>query len=122
MGGGSSHYGIRKEREYLLVIDEIQKINNWSEIVKREWDEDTRKNINLKVVILGSSRLLLKKGLTESLAGRFELIRLGHWSYKEMNDAFGMTLDQYIYFGGYPGPASLIGDEKRWKNILKTLL
>ena len=113
---------IRKEREYLLVIDEIQKINNWSEIVKREWDEDTRKNINLKVVILGSSRLLLKKGLTESLAGRFELIRLGHWSYKEMNDAFGMTLDQYIYFGGYPGPASLIGDEKRWKKYIKDSL
>ena len=99
-----------------------KKINNWSEIVKREWDEDTRKNINLKVVILGSSRLLLKKGLTESLAGRFELIRLGHWSYKEMNDAFGMTLDQYIYFGGYPGPASLIGDEKRWKKYIKDSL
>ena len=93
---------IRKEQERLLVIDEVQKIDNWSEMVKREWDEDCRRHVNLKVVLLGSSRLLLKRGMTESLAGRFELIRLGHWSLQEMRDAFGVTLDQYIYFGGYP--------------------
>lgn len=93
---------LRKEKVFLLVIDEIQKIDNWSDAVKREWDEDTRMGLNLKVVLLGSSRLLLKKGLTESLAGRYELIRLGHWSYVEMQEAFGFTLDEYIYFGGYP--------------------
>ena len=82
--------------EYLLVIDEVQKIDNWSEIVKREWDSDTRNRINIKVVLLGSSRLLLKKGLTESLAGRYELIRMPHWSLDEMRDAFGFTLDEYI--------------------------
>ena len=113
---------LRAEAERLLVIDEIQKIDNWSEVVKREWDEDTRKRLNLKVVLLGSSRLLLKKGLTESLAGRFELIRLGHWSYQEMHDAFGVTLDEYIYFGGYPGAAQLMGDEKRWRNYIKDSL
>ena len=75
---------IRKEQERLLVIDEVQKIDNWSEVVKREWDEDCRRRVNLKVVLLGSSRLLLKRGMTESLAGRFELIRLGHWSLQEM--------------------------------------
>lgn len=112
----------RKEKEFLLVIDEIQKIANWSEAVKREWDEDTRKGVNLKVVLLGSSRLLLKKGLTESLAGRYELIRLGHWSYQEMRDAFGFTLDEYVYFGGYPGPAHLIGNERRWKKYVKDSL
>ena len=112
----------RKEKEFLLVIDEIQKIANWSEAVKREWDEDTRKGVNLKVVLLGSSRLLLKKGLTESLAGRYELIRLGHWSYQEMQDAFGFTLDEYVYFGGYPGPAHLIRDERRWKKYVKDSL
>lgn len=113
---------IRKEQERLLVIDEVQKINNWSEAVKREWDEDTRLGVNLKVVLLGSSRLLLKHGMTESLAGRFELIRLGHWSLQEMRDAFGMTLDEYIYFGGYPGPASMIGNEKRWRKYIKDSL
>ena len=113
---------LRGEEQHLLVIDEIQKIDNWSEMVKREWDEDTRKQVNLKVVLLGSSRLLLKRGLTESLAGRFELIRLGHWSYQEMHDAFGMDLEEYIYFGGYPGAAHLIGDEKRWRKYIKDSL
>lgn len=113
---------LRKEKEFLLVIDEIQKIDNWSDAVKREWDEDTRMGLKLKVVLLGSSRLLLKKGLTESLAGRYELIRLGHWSYLEMQEAFGFTLDEYIYFGGYPGPAHLIKDERRWKKYVKDSL
>ena len=113
---------IRGERERLLVIDEIQKLENWSEVVKREWDDDTRRRVNLKVVLLGSSRLLLRKGLTESLAGRFELIRLGHWSLQEMQDAFGVTLDEYIYFGGYPGPAHMISNEKRWRKYIKDSL
>ena len=113
---------IRKLDEYLLVIDEVQKIENWSEVVKREWDADSRGHINLKVVLLGSSRLLLKKGLTESLAGRFELIRMPHWSLQEMRDAFGVSLDEYIYFGGYPGPAHLIKDERRWRKYIKDSL
>ena len=79
--------------EFLLVIDEVHKIDNWSEAVKKEWDDDTFKDINIKVVILGSSRLLLKDGLTESLAGRYELIRMPHWSYSEMHEAFGLDID-----------------------------
>ncbi len=113
---------IRGVDEYLLVIDEVQKIENWSEMVKREWDADTRNRLNLKVVLLGSSRLLLKKGLTESLAGRYELIRMPHWSLQEMRDAFGVTLDEYIYFGGYPGPAHMIKDERRWRKYIKDSL
>lgn len=113
---------LRHEEEHLLVIDEVQKIDNWSEVVKAEWDKDSREGRNLKVVLLGSSRLLIKKGLTESLAGRFELIRITHWSYPEMRDAFGYTLDQYIYYGGYPGPAMMIGNEKRWKRYIKDSL
>lgn len=108
--------------EYLLVIDEIQKIDNWSEIVKQQWDKDTRENINIKVILLGSSRLLIQKGLTESLAGRFETFYLGHWSFAEMKAAFGWSVQQYIYFGGYPGSALLIGDEERWKNYIKDSL
>ena len=113
---------LRGIAEYLLVIDEVQKIDNWSEVVKREWDADTRNRVNLKVVLLGSSRLLLKKGLTESLAGRYELIRMPHWSFREMREAFGVTLDQYIYYGGYPGPASMINDERRWRKYIKDSL
>ena len=106
-------------KEYLLVIDEIHKIDDWSNQVKREWDADSFHDINLKVVVLGSSRLLLKSGLNESLAGRFELIRMTHWNYQEMRDAFGWSLEQYIYFGGYPGSAPLIKNETRWCRYVK---
>lgn len=105
----------QKAEEYLLVIDEIQKIHNWSEIVKLLWDTDSRNKRNLKVILLGSSRLLLQKGLTESLAGRFESIYTGHWSYQEMKQAFGWNVDQYVRYGGYPGSATLIKDGERWK-------
>jgi hypothetical protein len=108
--------------EYLLVIDEIQKIDNWSEVVKQQWDKDTREKLNIKVILLGSSRLLIQKGLTESLAGRFETFYLGHWSFAEMEAAFGWSIEQYIYFGGYPGSATLINDEERWKNYIKDSL
>jgi uncharacterized protein len=108
--------------EYLLVIDEIQKIDNWSEVVKQQWDKDTREKVNIKVILLGSSRLLIQKGLTESLAGRFETFYLGHWSFAEMESAFDWSIEQYIYFGGYPGSASLINDEERWKNYIKDSL
>lgn len=105
--------------EFLLVIDEVHKVNNWSEAIKKEWDWDTFHDINIKVVLLGSSRLLLKDGLTESLAGRFELIRMSHWTYEEMHEAFDLDLNQYIYFGGYPGSAQYIKDEKRWRSYIK---
>jgi predicted AAA+ superfamily ATPase len=108
--------------EFLLIIDEIQKIENWSEYVKREWDQDTREHLNIKVVLLGSARMLLQKGLTESMAGRFEINYLGHWSLAEMQDAFGWDVSQYIYYGGYPGAVQLIKDENRWKNYIKDAL
>ena len=105
--------------EFLLIIDEIHKINNWSEQVKREWDADSFEDLNLKVILLGSSRLLLKKGLTESLAGRFETLPMGHWSYQEMHEAFGWDINQYVFFGGYPGSASYLPDEKRWRRYVR---
>lgn len=108
--------------EAVLVIDEIQKIGNWSETVKKEWDADSASQRNLKVIILGSSRLLLQQGLTESLAGRFEVIPLAHWSYLEMQQAFGFTPEQYVWFGGYPGAAALIDDEERWARYVSDSL
>ena len=108
--------------EFLLVIDEVQKVDNWSEVVKKQWDRDSREGINIKVVLLGSSRLLIQRGLTESLAGRFDTFNLGHWSFPEMEAAFGWSIEQYIYFGGYPGSASLIKDEERWKNYINDSL
>ena len=102
----------------VLVLDEVQKIPAWSETVKRLWDEDTRKKRPLKVVLLGSAPLLIAQGLTESLAGRFETLRLPHWSLAEMREAFGWSLEQYLYFGGYPGAAPLIKDPARWSRYI----
>lgn len=104
----------------ILVIDEIQKISNWSEVVKKEWDDDTFHDRNIKVLLLGSSRVLLEKGLSESLAGRFEEIRMSHWSYLEMQECFGFTLDQYLFYGSYPGVATLTDDEDRYKQYIQS--
>ena len=106
-------------QEIVLVIDEVHKINNWSEQVKREWDADTFNDVNIKVVLLGSSRLLLKKGLTESLAGRFEMLSMTHWSFQEMQEAFGWDINQYVYFGGYPGSAPYVNNEARWRKYMR---
>lgn len=106
----------------ILVIDEIQKIANWSEVVKKEWDDDTFHDRNIKVLLLGSSRVLLEKGLSESLAGRFEEIRMTHWSYPEMQACFNFTLEQYLFYGGYPGAAELINDPDRWEQYIQSAI
>ena len=106
----------------VLVLDEIQKIAHWSTEVKRLWDEDTRFKRPLHVVLLGSSPLLIQRGLEESLAGRFEMIRFPHWSWEECRDGFGWSLDHYVYFGGYPGSASLIQEEDRWGQYIRDSL
>ncbi|HVZ45417.1 MAG TPA: ATP-binding protein [Ramlibacter sp.] len=102
----------------VLVLDEIQKIPGWSDAVKSLWDEDTRNRSALKVVLLGSAPLLIERGLSESLAGRFELIHLPHWSFAEMREAFGWDLDTYVFHGGYPGAAALIGEPHRWSRYI----
>lgn len=102
----------------VLALDEVQKIPGWSDSVKRLWDEDSRARRPLKVVLLGSAPLLMQQGLTESLAGRFETLHVPHWSYAEMQAAFGFSLEQYLYFGGYPGAAPLVTDPQRWRRYL----
>jgi predicted AAA+ superfamily ATPase len=105
-------------RDAVLILDEIQKITGWSETVKRLWDEDTRSKRRLKVVLLGSAPLLIARGLTESLAGRFEQLAVPHWSLGEMSAAFGWSTDEFIFYGGYPGAAPLIAQPERWSRYV----
>jgi predicted AAA+ superfamily ATPase len=107
----------------VLVLDEIQKIPGWSEVVKRLWDGDSRRRLPLKVVLLGSAPLLVARGLSESLAGRFELLHLPHWSFAEMREAFGWSVEEFIFYGGYPGAAPLVAEPVRWaRYILDSLV
>jgi predicted AAA+ superfamily ATPase len=107
-----------EEGEFILAIDEIQKVKDWSSIVKLLWDEDARLRIKLKAILTGSSSLLLQKGLAESLMGRFEILYSPHWNYAECREAFGYSLDDFMFFGGYPGAAALIRDENRWARYM----
>jgi predicted AAA+ superfamily ATPase len=102
----------------ILALDEVQKIPTWSETVKRLWDEDTRARVQLKVILLGSAPLLISRGLSESLTGRFETLYLRHWGYSEMRAAFGWSLDEYLFYGGFPGAAPLIEEPTRWARFL----
>jgi len=108
----------RNGRTALLVLDEVQKVPGWPEVVKRLWDADTVAGVGLKVMLLGSSPLLVQRGLTESLAGRFEILRVPHWSFGEIREAFGWTLEQYIFYGAYPGAAELVHQPERWRRYI----
>ena len=102
----------------VLALDEVHKIPGWSERVKAAWDRDTREGRDLRVVLLGSSPLLVRHRLDESLAGRFETLASTHWSFAECREAFGWDLDTYLFYGGYPGSAPLIGDFDRWRSYM----
>lgn len=110
------------ERGAVLVLDEVQKISGWSETVKQLWDEDTRKRRTIRVVLLGSAPLLIHRGLSESLAGRFEVLYLPHWSAQEMRKAFGWTVEKCVFYGGYPGAVPLTEDHGRWVRYIRDAL
>ena len=111
-----------KRKAALLILDEVQKIPQWSSVVKGLWDEDTRKKRQVKVVLLGSAPMLIGRGLAESLAGRFESLHLPHWSFPEMKQAFGWSLKQYLFYGAYPGAASFLQEPRRWNRYIKDSL
>ncbi|PWU18121.1 MAG: hypothetical protein C5B49_07725 [Bdellovibrio sp.] len=104
----------------LLVIDEIQKVENWSGTMKMLWDRQKRTPERLRVIILGSSSLEIQKGLSESLTGRFNLHKVHQWNMKESREAYGLTLEQFLNFGGYPGSYAFIEDRIQWLNYLKS--
>ncbi|MFN0299630.1 MAG: ATP-binding protein [Burkholderiales bacterium] len=117
-----SDHPAAKQLPFVLVFDEIQRVPQWSSDVKGLWDRARERGVRMHVVLLGSAPLLVQQGLNESLTGRYELVRVTHWPFAEMNDAFGFTLDQYVHFGGYPGGASLIHDEERWRAYIRDAL
>jgi predicted AAA+ superfamily ATPase len=114
-----SGHPLAQQLPYVLVLDEIQHVEQWSTAVKGVWDAGKARGTGAHLVLLGSAPLLVQQGLNESLTGRYELLRLPHWSFPEMTECFGISLDQYIYFGGYPGSAPLMADEERWRSYVR---
>ena len=119
---GLRNNSLTQQQPFIFAIDEIQKIDQWSDVVKGLWDEDRANDHNMHVVLLGSAPLLIQKGLSESLAGRYELMTITHWGFAEMQQAFDFSLEEYIYFGGYPGSATLIQEESRWRSYVRDSL
>lgn len=109
---------MKAKKPVVLVLDEIQKVRGWSESLKLHWDGAQRAGKDIRLLALGSSALLLKEGLTESLAGRFYLTRCPHWPFYECSSAFGWDLKTWLYFGGYPGAAVFVHDERQWKQYI----
>ena len=105
-------------RPVVLAIDEVQKVPAWSEVAKRLWDEDSFASRDVRVVLTGSSPLGVQRGLSESLAGRFETVAMTHWAWPECRDAFGWDVETFIFYGGYPGAASLIDEPGRWRSYV----
>ena len=102
----------------ILFIDEVHKVSDWAGTVKALWDEDTWNDVPLLVVLSGSSSLLLQKGLSDSLKGRFELLHSTHWTFSEMYEAFDCDFEKFLIRGGYPGAAKLRGDQ-RWLSYMR---
>lgn len=111
-----------QRKRTLLVLDEIQKVSRWSDVVKGLYDEDKRTRSLVRPVILGSSSLHVERGAKESMAGRYELLFCPHWTFPECHAAFGWNLEQWLFFGGYPGAAPLVKDARRWQRFVSDSL
>ena len=105
-------------RGFVLALDEIQVVPDWSQAVKGLWDRDRDTGCPLQVIVLGSAPWSLLTGRGESLAGRFVPFDVRHWSLPEMVEGFDFSLDEYLFFGGYPGAAPFIRDQRAWREYV----
>ena len=69
-----------KEGKYLLLLDEIQKLGNWDDQLKRTYDLFGK---NIKIIVSGSESLLIRKKSKETLAGRMFDFKVEPLSFKE---------------------------------------
>ena len=109
------HAAWESERGFVLALDEIHRVKGWSSAVKGLWDRDRETGCPLKVAILGSAPWSMLTGTNESLTGRFMPLPVTHWLLPEMVEAFDFTLDEYLFFGGYPGAAPWVDRLDEWR-------
>lgn len=101
-----------EKSNYLFLFDEIQKVNNWEEQVKRLYDL----HANFKIIISGSESLFIRKKSKESLAGRMFEFKVESLSFKEFLSFKGLILkprglyekellkafEDFMFSGGFP--------------------
>ncbi len=110
---------VLKDSQCLLVIDEIQKVPDWSSTIKALFDKQKRvKQSNIQLILLGSSSLHIHQGLTESLAGRFQLIRAHHWDYPKSKQLVSLDVEKFVRYGGYPGSYPLLDNLEMWQSYI----
>lgn len=107
----------------VVLLDEIQYLANWDRLMKAKVDEIQRNKLAVNVAVSGSSALLVGRGLKETMAGRFEKLRLLHWSAADLQAAFSLTDDEAVAHlvrrGSYPGAFPLRADSARWRAYLR---
>src|SRR3989344_4132516 len=98
--------------KYLFLFDEVQKVNNWEEQVKRLYDL----HVNFKIIISGSESLFIRKKSKESLAGKMFEFKVEPLSFKEFLSFKGLNLrptglyekellrifEEFMSSGGFP--------------------
>ncbi|MBI2376975.1 MAG: ATP-binding protein [Deltaproteobacteria bacterium] len=107
----------------ILLLDEAHLLADWAPRLKGAWDRFRRIKAKVHVVASGSSSLHLARGSRESLAGRFELLTLTHWSARSMADVFGLkgeeAAEAVVRAGSYPGAFHLLDDPARWSAYVR---
>ncbi len=114
-------YKAQKQNK-VLVIDEVQKIPDWAQVIKAMWDQQQLSGRKIKCIVLGSSSLSIQKGLSESLAGRFMLTQAFHWNYTESKEGYNLSWEEYLEIGGYPGAYPMRENLSDWQNYVKNSL
>lgn len=113
----------RKAGKGLLLVDEIPYLPDWARRLKTEADRIFRDKLPLHLVVSGSSAIQLGKGSRETLAGRFERLRLFHWPAAELKQCFhlspGKAVDQFVRLGSYPGGQAFLDQPERWRAYLR---
>ncbi len=80
--------------DYLILFDEVQKVKNWEEQLKRIYDNYP----NIKFIISGSESLFIRKKTRESLAGRMFEFHVKTLSFKEYLSFKNKKFDNFALY------------------------
>lgn len=124
---------LSKAEEVYLFLDEVQKLEDWSEKIKIIYDIYP----NIKIFLSGSAAISIKKSTKESLAGRFFEFHIEPLDFdeylefkrtdidKEREDIFELgirqSLDHFLKTGGFIEALNL-NESQREKYFKESLL